>query len=468
MTSNNLNSVRLHRAATMTDETTVLLTRRGARLPRSPDVMRKVRAELTVSPFSPQTPFPKNFKLYTETIDAVFVPPHWALKAFEHAPVDDARPRGHDVDIEFHGQLRPDLRQPEAVQQVLGAWTLHGGAMLCLPVGFGKTTCALFLACALRKKTLVVVHKAFLAQQWEERIRQSVPKATVSHVRGPDCDTSGDFVIAMMQTLISRTYPPAVFEACGLVIADEVHHIGAEVFSRAMMGLHAPRMLGLTATPERRDRLGKVVEWLVGPIAFQLKREHQTSTHVLVVPYSCPRYMNPPPVNSRGDACFTSIISHLVEDDERTELVAQHAERLARDGRDVLVLSHRRVHCQRVCAMLRQHGVDCDTYLGGDKVVPRARVLVATYALTSEGFDCPRLNALVLATPASDVEQSSGRIMRGSATREAKIVDIVDQWGVCFAQHAKRRGFYRRSGFKCTVPADDRVNEAPPAYAFAD
>lgn len=452
------------------EDVTVHLTRRGARLPKAADVMRKVRAELTVAPFSPQTPFPKTFKLYAETIDSVFVPPQWALKEFAHAPVEDSRTRGRDVDIRFHGQLRPDLQQPEAVQQVLDAWSVHGGAMLCLPVGFGKTTCALFLACALRKKTLVVVHKAFLAQQWEERIAQCVPGATVSHVRGPDCDTSGDFVIAMLQTLISRTYPSEVFEACGLVIVDEVHHLGAEVFSRAMVGLHAPRMLGLTATPDRRDRLGKVVEWLVGPIAFQVKRERQTSTHVTVVPYSCPRYDDPPPINRRGDVCFTSIISHLADDDARTKLVAHHAARLAQEGRDVLVLSHRRSHCQRVCATLRELGVECETYLGGDKVVPDARVLVATYALTSEGFDCPRLNALVLATPASDVEQASGRIMRGSATREAVIVDILDRWAVCFAQHAKRRAFYRKSGFVCTAPAatDDRVEDHPAAYAFVD
>lgn len=447
---------------------TVHLTRRGAKLPKSPDVMCKVRAELTVAPFSPQAAFPKTFRLFSETVDGVFVPPHWALNAFPHFVVKDARTSGQDVDIRFQGQLRHDLRQPEAVQQVLSAWSRCGGAMLCLPVGFGKTTCALFLACSLRKKTMVVVHKAFLAQQWEERIRQCVPGATVSHVRGPGCDVSGHFVIAMVQTLISRTYAPAVFEACGLVIADEVHHMGAEVFSRAMMGLHAPRMLGLTATPERKDRLGRVVEWLVGPIAFQLKRERQASTRVLTVPYYCPRYAAPAPVNRRGDVCFTSVIRCLIEDEERTALVAQHAARLAHEGCDVLVLSHRRPHCKRLRDVLREQGVECETYLGGDKVVPQARVLVATYALTSEGFDCPRLNALVLATPASDVEQSTGRIMRGSSTREAQIVDVVDRWGVCFAQHAKRKAFYKRSGFVCAAPDDEADASPAPAYAFVD
>jgi hypothetical protein len=423
------------------------ITREGAVLPKSQEIMARVRKDLVVTPFSPQNPFPCSFRVFGERPDTVVVPLHWARDAFPTMTIRDARPAPSPMTAPFNGVLRTDLHQHEAVAQVEQQWKHSGGALLCLPCGYGKTTTALYLACSQRMKTMVLVHKEFLKSQWEERIRYFVPHATVSFVQGDTCDTSGDFVIAMLQTLVSRKYAPSVFEQVGLVVVDEAHHLAATKLSQAMWSLCAQRTLGLTATPDRSDRLGRVVEWFLGGIAFKLKRTCQTGTHVKMVQYSCPRYASSPPTNKRGDICFTSVVSDMVSDAARTELVAKEAADLAKSGRHVLVLSHRRGHCQSIADALRLLGVECGTYLGGDKVVPESQVVVATYALTSEGFDCPRLTALILATPASNVEQACGRVMRGSAAQSAIIVDVVDAWGVCYAQHAKRKAFYKRSGF---------------------
>ena len=435
------------------------LTHRGAELPKTPEVMKLVRKELVVAPLSPQNPFPTTFKVFAETPTKVIVPQFWARKAFLAAEFTDGRPPAAPFaePHNFMGTLKPELRQLEAVAAVQAAWSHTGGAMLCLPPGFGKTTCALYLAAQLGLKTLVVVHKEFLAQQWTERIQQFVPAATITRVQGDTCDTSGDFVIAMLQTLVSRQYPAAAFKGIGLVCADEVHHIAAKAFSQAMFALAAPYMLGLSATPDRRDGLGRVVTWFMGDVAFRVRRENQLATEVRTVKYTCPRYQQPPPVNKMGNMCYTSIVTILAADKQRTEIIAREAAALARAGRDVLVLSHRRGHCTDICSALSLKGVDCATYLGGDKAVPDTQVIVATYALTSEGFDCPRLTALVLATPASDVEQSVGRVMRGSAEANAIIVDLVDEWGVCYAQAAKRRRLYKTSGFLSGDASDKPV-----------
>lgn len=446
------------------------ITRRGAELPKTPDILTTVRKDLVVTPFSPQNAFPKSFRVFVETPDTVVVPLHWARATLPALTACDDRRMPDERPMRFAVPLKAELRQPEAVEAVLRQLRGTGGAMLCLATGLGKTVCALYIACQLKLKTLVVVHKDFLAHQWRERIQQYVPGATVSMVQGAQCDVSGDFVIAMIQTLVNRKHPASTFEACGLLVYDEVHHAAAEVFSQAMFALNLPYTLGLTATPDRKDRLGKVVEWFLGPIAFQIKRENQAGTRVKTVRYNCQRFSEPPPINRRGDVCFTSIVSELAADPQRTRVIAQEAAAMARAGRDVLVLSHRRAHCVGICAALNDEGVECSTYLGGDKEVPEARVIVATYALTSEGFDCPRLSALVLATPASDVEQACGRVMRGSSAQSALIVDVVDQWGVCFAQHAKRRAFYRKSGFGVTAGHED-TRDSPPknsSYMFMD
>lgn len=329
---------------------------------------------------------------------------------------------------------------------------------------------ALYLAAVAKTKTLVLVHKGFLKDQWRERVQQCLPGASVTEIQGDVCDTSGDVVVAMIQTLLSRRPPPATFAPFGLVIADETHHLGAAAFSQCMWGQCARYVLGLSATPHRKDGLSRVVDWLVGPTAFRLQRENQATTRVRVLRYSCSEFDAPPPVNRRGDICFASVITRLVENAERTHVVARCVASLAADGHDVLVLSHRRQHVSDLAAAIRACGAQSvGTYVGGDKACPDTKVIVATYALTSEGFDLPRLNALVLATPASDVEQSCGRVMRGSATRGALIVDVVDGWGVCYSQHAKRRAYYKRTGFSMPAAAEPPARAAPPAdFAFVD
>lgn len=462
------------------------VTRRGLEIPKGDArVDALVRRELTVSPVALNDPFPKKFRVFLETPTKFIVPTFWG-KAHGLAAATDTRSPGEDCPhLEFKGSLRADLKQPEAVDAVLKSWDTCGGAMLCTVCGGGKTTMALHLVCAVKKKTMVVVHTTMLKDQWKERISQFVPAARVTEIQGAVCDTSGDIVVAMIQTLVSRAYPPSTFDTYGVVIVDESHHVAAPTLSQALFSLNAPRVLGLTATPQRKDGLSRVVEWLMGPIAFLARRTNQGGTHVRVVPYTCAEYDKPMPTNRRGDVCFVTTITRLVENPHRTHTIARVVAALVREeDRHVLVLSHRRQHCADIAAAVRALGVDAGTYVGGDKEAPNTRVIVATYALTSEGFDMPRLNALVLATPASDVEQSCGRVMRGTSTcassaaaggctpASAIIVDVVDQWGLCHAQHAKRRGFYKRSGFRMdsSSVANDSENAklADTSFAFVD
>lgn len=439
-----------------------------------------LRRELTVAPTALNQPFPQKFRVYVDSANntnaGVVVPVHWA-RAWDRLrsapPPKDARGPGADIDVQYSGALRTDLRQPEAAEAVRAAWARTGGATLCLPVGFGKTQVALYLVAALRKKTLVVVHTALLADQWAVRVREVLGEGTrVGKIQGGTCDVEGkDVVIAMIQTLVSRNHPPAVFADFGLLIVDEAHHVGAKVFSQAMFGLCFPRTLGLTATPDRADGLTRLVTWFLGDIAFRLKRQNQASTRVECLRYTCDAYAQPQPVNRRGDICPTSVITHLVNDAARTEVVARKTCELAAQGRNVLVLSDRCKHCEDLAARLRELGCDARAYIGRDKQrkvpVPDAQVIVATYSLTSEGFDLPRLDALVMATPRSNVEQSCGRVMRGSSAADAVLVDVVDQWGICIGQHAKRRRYYRDCGFTVTLPAameamDDQDDPSEP------
>lgn len=224
----------------------------------------------------------------------------------------------------------------------------------------------------------------------------------------------------------------------------EVHHIGAMAFSSAMFGIACPFILGLSATPDRKDGLSRVMHWFMGPIAFQFGLTGQAHVKVDIMRTA---YDDPVPLNRRGDVCFASMITNLAESPHRTQIIVAAAKR-ASVSHDVLVLSHRREHCKVMCKALCAQSVDAAVYLGGDATCPQSKVVVATYALASEGFDCPRLTALVLATPASDVVQACGRIMRGgNVGSKCLIVDVLDDFGIAYAMFAKRKKYYTKVGF---------------------
>lgn len=425
-----------------------MITIRGVELPKTPAVRAAVVRDLRVVPYSPVVTTAA-FDVFHETGDAYVVPHFWGVATADALgmAVDDRRPRGDPVQtMTFQGTLRP-TQQP-VVDAVLRNFEVVGGSVVCAPTGHGKTAMALAIACACSTKTLVLVHKAFLAAQWVERAASFVPGARCTMYGGGTCDDSGDIVVATIQTVLRRGFPKAA--AIGLVVVDEVHRIAAPSFSKVTIGLNARRILGLSATPERADRLTRILHWVCGPLVTAAAPLGDASAHDVTVVRSTFRKERAIPQNRRGEVDHATLITQLSEDDERTAFCI--GEMLTHVGKDTpcLVLSHRRAHCQLLAECLRRQGYDAATYLGGDKVAPTSRVLVSTYSLVSEGFDRPELDALVMATPASTITQAVGRILRRPGPK--LILDIVDTNAVSCAQAAKRRALYVSAGYIRPTP----------------
>ena len=434
----------------------VAVTRRGCEVDRealSYEDEARIRRELRVVPQAasmvcPATPF----NVFEMTATHYIVPHRWAV-AHLRGTLADARTTGATVQtLGFEGALRPEQ------ESLVNAALEHDACVLCAQTGQGKTCMALYLASLYKKKTVVLVHKKFLAEQWKERASQFVPRATVTlYGGGRSLDFSGDIVVATIQTVLSRGVPSAYKDSVGFVVVDEVHRLAAPTFCKVVLrGLNAPKMLGLSATPERADGLERVIYWLCGPLVRDASPPSSSRMDVSVLRPVFSEYRNAP-VNRRGDVDFARLLTALAEDDKRTAfLIDQIMQHVGRD-RDCLVLSHRRAHCLVLAECLRQRGYDAATYLGGDKIVPTAKVLVATYNLVSEGFDEPRLSALVLSTPASNVVQAVGRILRRPGPK--LILDLVDDTPVCWASAKKRNALYISRGY---------VRPRIPACAFRE
>lgn len=376
---------------------------------------------------------PKPFKVYKENPDGTLQIPRFFR--------DDTKKFHRGIfckDMKFEGVLRPHQRDALASYQ--------GNGILCLPCGYGKTATALAIACAMKRKTIIVVHKEFLANQWRERIAQFCPTSTVGLIQGDVWDVDGHhFVLAMIQTLCVREHSPDQFKMFGLVIVDEAHHIGAPAFSRTMFKVNPEYTLGLTATPERKDGLTCLLYWFLGKVFYETQGD--SSSHEVIlkkIDFEHESFRSGPVLNKFGKVSMAHMVNHLVEIPERNQLILTHLRDAISRKRRVLLLSDRRGHCEWLHEQLgtKVSGL----YLGGMKQVEheeasRKQVIIATFTLAYEGLDIPELDTLFLVTPHSDVKQAVGRIMRSvSGTKE--IYDFVDKWSVLVNMYYRRNKVY--------------------------
>mmetsp|Transcript_7064 Transcript_7064/g.20682 ORF Transcript_7064/g.20682 Transcript_7064/m.20682 type:complete len:427 (+) Transcript_7064:1900-3180(+) len=403
------------------------------------------REELTVT--QEVSPFYNNkaqtFKVFYERDDCtVAVPRYWGIEHFGKPKALFGRTQ-ENSNLTFRGELRSDIQQ-KAVDASLSQLSNHGGGVLSLCTGAGKTVMALYIACSLKLKTLVVVHKTFLLDQWEERIRTFVPFARVGRVQQAIEDVENcDIVVGMLQSIAMRKYDDTTFEDFGLIIFDEVHVVPAPVFSRVLLRLSAPHMLGLSATPVRRDGLSYVIHWFIGPTFFEHSLTGRHDVKVNVVNFKLGRIL---PNNM---VAATSILCSM---ENRNNVITRHIVELVNEGRKIMLLSDRRAHCETLKRMLLAADTDSALYLGGMKGFElkkseQKNVLLGTYSLAKEGLDIPTLDTIILASPRSDVVQACGRILHGKTEFCPLIVDIVDQWFIGIAQYQKRKTYYNKSGF---------------------
>ena len=126
----------------------------------------------------------------------------------------------------------------------------------------------------MKVKTLIIVHAEFLLEQWVSRIKQFLPDARIGIIRQNKCETEDvDISVGMIQTIINREYPKDFFKSYGMLQIDETHHVGSKTFSSIFYKVQTKYHLGLSATPERKDGLSKVIYWFLGPQIITIKRE---------------------------------------------------------------------------------------------------------------------------------------------------------------------------------------------------
>ncbi|CAB3781864.1 DEAD/DEAH box helicase [Pararobbsia alpina] len=372
--------------------------------------------------------------------------------------VQDGRAPGQPLDVSFAGTLRVD--QETAVSAMLR----YDTGVLCAPTAFGKTVTAAALIARRGVNTLVLVHRTELMKQWQERLQAflNVGKEIVGTVGGGKPRPTGKIDIAVMQSLSRLGETSELVENYGHVIVDECHHLSAVSFEALLKRVKARYVLGLTATPMRRDGQHAIIFMQCGPIRHTAARPDTAPQDLEVIPQIRTAQIELP-----DDAAIQDVFRHIACDTQRTEAIGREVEVAFADGRKILVLTERTDHLEAVAQALagkvdrifvlhgrmskKQRALKFDELNALPSDGPR--VLLATGKLVGEGFDHPALDTLILAMPISwrgTLQQYAGRLHRQHLTKtNVRIVDIVDVGHPALQRMwEKRQRGYRAMGYR--------------------
>lgn len=370
----------------------------------------------------------------------------------------DERFSGEPLPLKFTGQLRPD--QEKAVKAMMA----HDTGVLCAPTAFGKTVTAAALIARRGVNTLILVHRAELLKQWQERLRTflSLEKGDLGTIGAGKRKPSGKVDIAVMQSLTRKGEISDLIKHYGHIVVDECHHISAVSFDSLLRRAKARYVLGLTATPIRRDGQHPIIFMQCGPIRHKASRPEGAPQSLTVIP----RFLAAP-LNSDLTMGIQDIFRQLADSIERSQRIVEDVLQAYRAGRSILVLTERTEHLDKLeMALTGQienlfalHGrmprkqrtilLEALEALPGDA----PRVLLATGRLVGEGFDHPPLDTLMLAMPVSwkgTLQQYAGRLHREHASKsDVLIYDYVDTGNSALERMwEKRQRGYRAMGYK--------------------
>jgi superfamily II DNA or RNA helicase len=446
----------------------------------SKDRLTNLINDLTVAPYKldatkediEKSKFPV-FK-YSKDRKEIIVPRYYGINKFGLPLGEDFDPE--ETDFEFLKELR-DI-QKIVSDKCINYMKKNGGGLLSVPCGFGKTVCALYIAQKLGLKTLVVVHKSFLINQWIERALEflSIDMSRIGVIRQNKCTAEGkDLVIGMIHTIAKREYKN-IFDKFGLVIYDEAHHVACKFFSKALLKTGAQYTLALTATPYRGDGLIKVMYWFLGGTVYREKVKINKNVMVKLINYKSTdkklfslkkRWMLGKMRVDTGR--MTTNICMIDSRNQKLIDTINHIRRTEPE-RKILVLSGRKSHLDVIkkgvdeaiqedidAGILDEGEVYSCYYIGETKPVDRREaeergdIIFATYEMANEGLDIKHLNTVLLASPKRDVLQSIGRIMRKILTTgdvRPLIIDFADDIGALGSWLKTRIAIYTKCKYE--------------------
>ena len=373
--------------------------------------------------------------------DNIYLPFGYAVS--ELSLIRPSRTSFPSMNVLFEGKLREaqEIVKKESIKTLYKTGTI----IISLSTGLGKTILSINLATEIKLKTLVIVNKIVLINQWEKSIKDFCPKANITKiipkVKMNSCsDMDSDFYIINAMNVAKK--PKGFFDNIGLVILDEIHQLMAESLSKCLFHLSPRYLIGLSATPYRYDCFDALIEFYFGKnkIIRGLNREHTV--------YKVNTGFTPKvEITESGKMNWGALINSQSMNEERNEYIIRIIKKFS--NRNIIVMSKRIEQSQYIYRRLVEEGESVTDLIGNKQEFDKdARILVAITNKVGTGFDHPKMDCLILA---SDVESFFIQIL-GRVLRRPDIVpiifDLVDNNGILEKHFKTRKEVYKEVGGK--------------------
>ena len=440
------------------------------------NVIDSMRKELTVKPFSRVDYSRKQIKypVYLENKKFLFVPRYYGIEKLGEPEFTNMQ-KPTKINLKFNGTLKKttddtfdnDMTQFSITTEILKNIKRTNGGIICLPPGFGKTVITLYILTKLKVKALVVVHKTFLMDQWKERIQKFIPDAKIGIIQQDKVDVDGkDIVLGMLQSISMKEYNDVIFNGFGTVVVDEVHHISSRVFSRALPKISCQYTIGLSATPERDDKLERIFYWYLGPTLYKINDDTNENVIVEIYNYNCRNQLYREVINKWTKyADVPTMVTNISLIEERNKFVIDKINEIKEKdkNRRILILSGRLAHLDYLMDVFSKDPKYKDKiglYIGGMKqkdlnVSATKELIFSTYDMSSEALDIPELDTIILSTPPKGkIRQSTGRILRKDTIDyeyPPLIIDIVDNIKSFKNSGYLRKRYYSKSKYNIHI-----------------
>lgn len=353
--------------------------------------------------------------------------------------------------------------QKKALHEILK----NNMGILEAPPGYGKTIIALATLVYRKQRTLIVVHTRELLAQWIQKIGDvlGIEKGDVGIIGGGKEKIGKNITVATYQSLVRKNLK-IIVDKIGYIIVDECHRVPANTFQKVVKEFKARYLLGLTATPFRKDKLQKLMFLYMGEIIHRIDPDKISSELKGVDSILEIRYTDFYPIFEKVKK-YKKIIEALTEDENRNNLIARDIIGEYSLDKSILVLTGRKRHCLEISQRLGQK-VKHSVLTGNlsqkvrreilkDFKDKKIRVLIATSQLIGEGIDLPFLDTLFLVFPTSSktrLIQYIGRVQRKNRGKSiSKVYDYYDQYvSVLNIMFQKRKKIYEKLGIKQIRP----------------
>jgi len=329
-----------------------------------------------------------------------------------------------------------------------------GTYLIVAPTSAGKTISQACLAGITGQRTLVLAQTNLIKRAWTEDLYKlyGMNENDLGIIQQNKYRLGRHITIASIKTLERRKHLwHEIFSKVGCLIIDECQLIGAERLAEIVEACPAKYVIGMTATPTRRDGKSFIVYSSLGnPLITIENKQEETATSL---PLADAEVVNTEFKfeNEKGEQIdgeeldFNKLTDAMINDRARNELCVKRIAQDWKAGHSVLVTTPRVDHIATLVKMLHKAGVEDANGLTGEQNASKTyanklldllmsrtcRCLVATTQLIKLGANINplgRLHAVIPPMNESDLEQLIGRIRRKSPKKkDAKMVWYLDQ-----------------------------------------